>query len=59
MLRAILLATLSALTIACEHTARAVTWGWRRPLLRAPVWVAGLMLLVPLHVAPELAGAAQ
>ncbi len=47
-------AILTALAIACEHTARATLWGWQRPRLRAPVWIAGLVILVPLHVAPEL-----
>ena len=50
MARAILI----ALAIACEHTARATLWGWQRPRMRAPVWIAGLVLLVPLHAAPEL-----
>jgi hypothetical protein len=54
MLRAILLAVLTALAIACEYTIRAVIWGWERPRRRAPVWIAGLALLVPLHAAPEL-----
>lgn len=54
MAHTILLATLTALSAACECTARATIWGWRRPVLRAPVWVAGLVLLVPLHGAPEL-----
>jgi len=54
MLRAILLAVLSALAIACEYTIRAVLWGWERPRMRAPVWIAGLLILVPLHAAPEL-----
>jgi len=47
-------AILSALAIACEHTARATLWGWQRPRMRAPVWIAGLVLLAPLHAAPEL-----
>ena len=47
-------AILTALAIACEYTARVTLWGWDRPCMRAPVWIAGLMLLVPLHVAPEL-----
>lgn len=47
-------AILSALSVACEHTARATLWGWERPHMRAPVWIAGLVLLVPLHAAPEL-----
>ena len=59
MNRAILLATLTALAIACEYTARATLWGWQRPRMRAPVWIAGLVLLVPLHAAPELLGAAE
>lgn len=54
MLRAILLAVLAALAIACEYTIRCVIWGWERPRMRAPVWIAGLVLLVPLHAAPEL-----
>ncbi len=54
MLRAMLLAVLTALSAACEYTARAVIWGWERPRMRAPVWIAGLVLLAPLHVAPEL-----
>ncbi len=54
MLRAILLATLTALAIACEYTARVTLWGWERPRLRAPVWITGLVLMVPLHAAPEL-----
>ena len=54
MLRAILLSVLAALAIACEYTIRAVLWGWERPRMRAPVWIAGLVLLVPLHAAPEL-----
>ncbi len=56
MIRAILLSVLAALAIACEYTIRAVLWGWERPRMRAPVWIAGLVLLVPLHVAPELLG---
>ena len=47
-------AILSALAIACEYTARVTLWGWQRPRMRAPVWIAGLVLLVPLHAAPEL-----
>ncbi len=54
MLRAILLSVLAALSVACEYTIRAVLWGWQRPRRRAPVWIAGLVLLAPLHVAPEL-----
>ena len=54
MLRAILLSVLAALAMACEYTIRAVLWGWERPRMRAPVWIAGLVLLVPLHAAPEL-----
>ena len=54
MTRAILLAILTALAIACEYTARATLWGWQRPRMRAPVWIAGLVLLAPLHAAPEL-----
>ncbi len=53
MLRAILLSVLAALSIVCEYTARAVIWGWERPRMRAPVWIAGLVLLVPLHATPE------
>jgi len=40
--------------MACEYTIRCVLWGWERPRMRAPVWIAGLVLLVPLHAAPEL-----
>jgi hypothetical protein len=47
-------AILTALAIACEYTARATLWGWQRPRTRAPVWIAGLVLLAPLHAAPEL-----
>ena len=47
-------AILTALSVACEYTARVTLWGWRRPVLRAPVWIAGLVLMVPLHAAPEL-----
>ena len=47
-------AILTALSVACEHTARVTLWGWQRPRMRAPVWIAGLVLLVPLHAAPEL-----
>ena len=54
MLRAILLSVLAALAMACEYTIRAVLWVWERPRMRAPVWIAGLVLLVPLHAAPEL-----
>jgi len=53
MLRAMLLAVLTALAIACEYTIRAVLWGWQRPRMRAPVWIAGLVILVPLHAAPS------
>lgn len=34
--------------------AAACIWGWERPVQRAPVWVVGLILLVPLHPFPEL-----
>ncbi len=54
MLRAILLSVLAVLSVACEYTIRAVIWGWERPRLRAPVWIGGLLILIPLHAAPEL-----
>jgi len=55
MLRAMLLAVLAALSALHEYTIRIVIWGWKRPRVRAPIWITGLVLLAfPLYPWPEL-----
>lgn len=39
--------TLTALSAVCECTARAAIWGWRRPVLRDPMWVAASCFWCP------------